>query len=166
MFEKGLVTPFWEDKHKDLNYRRQPFNNSSDVERWRDQGYTNINFTGEMFDMKNIMPDWTKPFFNIFQGLHIGVSFYRMNTCDILPLHSDTYETYIRVHSITDPSKIRRAIVFLEDWHSGHLLEIDSVPIVNWRKGDYVVWSYDTPHMAANIGTTPRYTAQITFTNV
>jgi hypothetical protein len=28
--------------------------------------------------------------------------------------------------------------------------------------GDVVVWPYDTPHMAANMGLIPRYTLQIT----
>ena len=112
------------------------------------------------------MPEWTEPFFNIFGGINVGVSFYRMNTCDILPIHCDTYETYINVHKISDPGKIRRAIIFLEDWQSGHLLEVDGTPIVDWKKGDYVIWDYNTPHMAANIGTESRYTVQITFTDV
>jgi len=56
--------------------------------------------------------------------------------------------------------------VFLEDWQPGHILEIDGSPISQWHAGDYVIWNYDTPHMAANLGLVPRYTAQITFTNV
>lgn len=166
MFIKGLIKPFWGDQHRNLTYRRAPFNNSKDVDRWRNEGYTHVNFTGELYDMKNVMPEWTTPFFNIFGGTNIGVSFYRMNTCDILPIHCDTYETYIKVNSIDDPNKIKRAVIFLEDWQSGHLLEVDGEPIVNWKKGDYVIWNYQTPHMAANIGVAPRYTAQITFTDV
>jgi hypothetical protein len=57
---------------------------------------------------------------------------------------------------------IHRAIVFLEDWASGHYLEIDGEPIIKWTAGDVVIWCYDTPHMAANMGLTPRYTLQIT----
>lgn len=166
MFKKGLITPFWEDKHRYLNYRRAAFNNPTDVDRWRSQGYTHINFTGELYDMKNVMPEWADPFFKIFDGINVGVSFYRMNTCEILPMHCDTYETYINVHNISDPSKIQRAVIFLEDWQSGHLLEVDGTPIVDWKKGDYIMWDYNTPHMAANIGTDPRYTLQITFTDV
>jgi len=30
------------------------------------------------------------------------------------------------------------------------------------KSGDWISWNYDTPHMAANIGTEPRYTLQIT----
>ena len=57
---------------------------------------------------------------------------------------------------------ISRALVLLEDWQSGHYLEVDNNPIVNWSAGDTVEWIYDTPHMAANLGLAPRYTLQIT----
>jgi hypothetical protein len=35
-------------------------------------------------------------------------------------------------------------------------------PLVQWKAGQVVEWAYNTPHMAANIGKTPRYTLQIT----
>jgi hypothetical protein len=57
---------------------------------------------------------------------------------------------------------IRRAVVFLEDWSPGHYAEYIDEPFVNWKAGDTVEWSYDTPHMAANLGVQPRYTLQIT----
>jgi len=33
---------------------------------------------------------------------------------------------------------------------------------VNWTKGEYIMWRGDTPHIAANVGSTNRYTMQIT----
>ena len=57
---------------------------------------------------------------------------------------------------------IRRALVLLEDWQSGHYLEAIGIPFVNWSAGQVVEWIYDAPHMAANIGLEPRYTLQIT----
>ena len=33
---------------------------------------------------------------------------------------------------------------------------------LGWQAGDTVEWTYDLPHMAANIGLEPRYTLQIT----
>jgi len=53
-------------------------------------------------------------------------------------------------------------LVLLEDWKSGHYLEAMNKPVVNWHAGQVVEWTYDTPHMAANIGLEPRYTLQIT----
>jgi hypothetical protein len=57
---------------------------------------------------------------------------------------------------------IYRALILLEDWKSGHYLEAMGVPYTDWTAGTVVEWSYDTPHMAANIGLEPRYTLQIT----
>jgi len=73
------------------------------------------------------------------------------------------YDTYCRVFDV-DRSDVMRAIVFLEDWQPGHYSQMSDTGIVNWQAGDYVMWSADTPHAAANIGTQPRYTLQITGT--
>jgi hypothetical protein len=34
--------------------------------------------------------------------------------------------------------------------------------VTEWQAGDVVEWTYDTPHLAANMGIDPRYTLQIT----
>ena len=52
--------------------------------------------------------------------------------------------------------------MYLEDWQPGHYAEYNGQAFVNWCAGAVVEWSYDTPHMAANLGPTPRYTLQIT----
>jgi len=166
MYTTGAIHNFWSDLHTTLRYNRFDFNNQSDILKWRDQGFSQEYFTGELYDMRNQMPDWSSPFFNIFQGENIGICFYKMNTCNILPYHRDTYKKYIEIHKIKDTSKIKRAIIFLEDWKSGHIFEINNNPITKWRAGDYVLWKYDAPHMAANLGLEPRYTLQITFTDV
>jgi hypothetical protein len=52
--------------------------------------------------------------------------------------------------------------VFLEDWQPGHIFEIDGHPLTKYKSGTMVIWQYKTPHMAANLGLTNRYTLQIT----
>jgi hypothetical protein len=52
--------------------------------------------------------------------------------------------------------------VFLEDWKSGHYFEAMDYAYVDWIAGTVIEWTYDTPHMAANMGLEPRYTLQIT----
>lgn len=42
------------------------------------------------------------------------------------------------------------------------IVDFDETPIINWKKGDYVLWKNDTPHMAANLGKENRYTMQVT----
>jgi len=107
---------------------------------------------------------WNNMFIRHFNQLgwkDVGTSYYRMSSGTILPDHRDTYKRYIELFDV-DPQSIYRAIVFLENWASGHYLEINGEPITKWSAGDVVVWHYDTPHLAANMGYTPRYTLQIT----
>jgi len=80
----------------------------------------------------------------------------------ILPKHSDLYTRYKHVHGLADSKTVWRAVVFLEDWQSGHYLELDNTPINQWRAGNFVAWNDDVEHLAANMGTTDRYTLQLT----
>ena len=84
----------------------------------------------------------------------------------MFPIHQDHFISYKKLFNITDTSKIWRCIVFMEDWKSGHYFEIDGQPVVNWKKGDYVMWNNDVPHYAGNFGLEPRYTMQITGTQL
>jgi len=119
-----------------------------------------------MYDMKNVMPDWCDRFFSLFDGANTGLSFYKMETCNILPYHKDTYSYYKNLFDIKNNLSIWRAIIFLEDWKPGHIFEIEKTPISKWKAGEYVLWQYDAEHMAANLGLEPRYTAQLTFIDI
>lgn len=81
----------------------------------------------------------------------------------ILPYHIDKYD-YIKKTFNVSHEQIKRIIVFLEDWKPGHISEINSISITNWKKGDWVEWQGETPHMAANLGHHDRYILQITGT--
>lgn len=159
------IPKFWDDEFKHLNYIQESFNDTESVNRWLAQGYAN-KFTGDMCDMRSPQPSWNHKFIDIYQGMgwkDIGTSYYRMGTGTILPTHSDLYLRYIEIFGLKgQESKIRRAIVFLEDWRPGHYSEVNDHPRTKWRAGDVVEWQYDLPHMAANMGTEPRYTLQIT----
>jgi hypothetical protein len=157
--------PFWNEEYKNLEYTNEPFNDINQTHAWQVQGYAN-RFTGDMCDMRKSQPTWNQRFIEIFDGLgwkDIGTSYYRMNTGTVLPTHGDLYKKYIDLFDLKGREhNIRRAIVFLEDWQPGHYAEYMDEAFVNWRAGAVVEWTYDTPHMAANLGTTPRYTLQIT----
>lgn len=162
---KYQLYPFWNDEYKFLDYHNEIFNDSEQLQHWKDLGYAD-KFTGDMCDMRRPQPGWNQRFLEIFDGLgwkDIGTSYYRMNTGTVLPTHSDLYKKYIELFNLQSREHtIRRAIVFLEDWQPGHYAEYMNVAYVNWRAGAVVEWKYDTPHMAANLGLTPRYTLQIT----
>ena len=162
---KYHIPVFWDDEFKHLDYVNELFNDPANVNRWTSQGYAN-KFTGDMCDMRSRQPSWNKTFVDIYTEMgwkDIGTSYYKMTTGTTLPLHSDLYVRYIDLFGLAGQEhRIRRAVIFLEDWHSGHYLEAMDQPMIKWRAGDVVEWVYDTPHMAANMGSTPRYTLQIT----
>lgn len=157
--------PFWDDQYTTLDYINETFNDVEQSEIWIAQGYAN-KFTGDMCDMRSPQPIWNQRFVEIFQGQgwqDVGTSYYRMGTGTILPSHGDLYLKYIQLFNLQGREHtIHRAIVFLEDWQPGHYAEYQDRSFVNWKAGSVIEWAYDAQHMAANMGTTPRYTLQIT----
>ena len=162
---KYHIPKFWDNEFKQLTYVNEEFNDTVSLDRWMAQGYAN-KFTGDMCDMRTPQPSWNQQFVNIYEQMgwkDIGTSYYRMGTGTVLPTHSDLYLRYIDLFNLQgQEQRIRRAIVFLEDWKPGPYSEAGDIAKVNWRAGDVVEWCYDAPHMAANLGLEPRYTLQIT----
>lgn len=159
-YRLGHVKPWWNDDFKSFDYQYLPHKDQAMVEEWQAQGYKNLNLNGGIHHLND--SDYAQPFFQQFPWINQGASLFRMNTGDITPNHKDHYITYKKVFAIEDDSTIWRAIIFMEDWKSGHYFEIDGKPVVNWKQGDYVAWNYDVRHMAFNMGIEPRYTMQIT----
>jgi hypothetical protein len=163
--KKYQLYKFWDDEYKELDYINELFNDTFLSKKWLEAGYPD-KFTGDMCDMRSPQPTWNQRFIDIFaaQGWKdIGTSYYRMNTGTVLPTHGDLYLRYIDLYNLQgQETKIRRAVIFLNDWEPGHYSELQDEPFVNWTAGSTLEWSYDTPHMAANVGLTPRYTLQIT----
>jgi hypothetical protein len=159
------IEPFWDDEYKNLSYVNEPFNDPESVNTWISQGYQ-AKICGDLADMRHQLTSWANRFVDIYteRGWHnVGVAFYRMKTGTVMPVHSDLYKRYIELFDLQGQEHtIRRAIVLLESWQSGHYLEVAGKPYVNWSAGDAVEWIYDIPHMAANIGLEDRYTLQIT----
>lgn len=156
---------FWDDEFKHLDYQQEPFNDPNDVQQWLAQGYQS-KICGDMADMRGRQPSWNHRFIQHYTSLgwqHVGTSYYRMTSGTVMPVHQDRYAKYVSLFDLAGKeSLIRRAVVLLEDWRPGHYLEIQGRPLVEWRAGTVVEWTYDTPHMAANVGLEPRYTLQIT----
>lgn len=156
---------FWDKEYQTLDYIQEPFNDSNDVTLWLSQGYQ-PKICGDLCDMRSRQPSWNHQFVKYFTSLgwkDIGTAYYRMTSGTVMPVHQDRYVKYINLFNLQGQEhNIRRALVLLEDWRSGHYLEVLGEPYVDWRAGTVIEWVYDTPHMAANIGLDPRYTLQIT----
>lgn len=162
---KYHIPKFWDDEFKNLDYINEAFNDLANLKHWQSLGYAD-KFTGDMCDMRSPQPTWNHRFIDIYSARgwkDIGTSYYKMNTGTILPTHGDLYLRYIELFKLQGQEhRIRRAIVFLEDWKPGHYFEGCNVPWVQWHAGDVVEWQYDAAHLAANMGLEPRYTLQIT----
>ena len=152
----------WWTNHEAIPYFNEPFNDPDSLNWWRSLGYTQTKFTGDMYDMRFEEPKWIDRFREFFPWNHFSWSIYKMTPGCTLPRHSDLYVRFRKLYNIEDPGKIRRAVVFLDDWKSGHYFDVDDTPVLQWRAGEGVVWENDTPHSAANVGVTNRYTLQIT----
>lgn len=162
MWKIGKLTDnIIDDSFKNLAYIKEPFTDTETVKEWS-KIYGDIFDTGEMVDYRHEQPSWTQNIINYLGFNLAGSIYYKMTSGKILPYHKDAYIKYISYHKIKDVQKIHRAIIFLEDWKPGHIFEIDGYPIYNYKAGTYVIWQYDTPHMAANLGLENRYTLQIT----
>lgn len=149
-------------EYKNLNYINKPFNDQNTVEKWKYLGHNYEKYTGLMRDQSEQLPDWC---YEISQQLSLqnsGITLYCMTPGTIMPEHGDTFVKYREIMNLKSTDDVGRVVIFLENWKSGHYFEIDGNPIVNWKKGDYVLWKNDTLHMAANLGKENRYTMQVT----
>ena len=79
----------------------------------------------------------------------------------ILPYHTDKYETYKKRNNILDTDNIKRIIVFLHDQKAGHQLWIKDKICIG-TAGTFFGWDQGTEHMAANLGQEDRYILQVT----
>jgi hypothetical protein len=157
--------PWWTDEFKHLEYKRYPSNNPVEDNEWREAGFGKLEFVSASFTMADLeanMPEFANPFLNLVDWDHISLKFYMMMPFEGLPPHRDSYVGYKKHYGIEELSRIRRCVVFLENWKSGHYFDVENVGFVNWRAGDYVLLNHRALHYAVNIGSEPRYTLQIT----
>lgn len=160
------LDPFWDNEYKTLKYKKEQFNDPATMIEWEDAGFRGP-FGGYMCDMRYSQPSWNHKIIDFFSRYehwkNIGTSYYRMDPGSMLPIHVDTYKRYIELFDLKGKEHtIRRAVIFLEDWRSGHYAECCHTAYVHWVKGFTLVWDWDAPHMAMNMGTEPRYTLQVT----
>lgn len=160
------IAPFWDQEYIQLKYIREKFNDPASEIIWEDAGFRGP-FGGYMCDMRSTQPSWNKKVIDFFATYehwkNIGTSYYRMDPGSCLPNHTDTYKKYISLYHLQgQESKIRRAVIFLEDRKPGQFAECNGVGYSDWIAGFTLVWPWDAPHGAYNMGFDPRYTLQVT----
>jgi hypothetical protein len=165
MITTYYIDKFWDDEYKHLDYIWEPYKDPVLIDKWLNMGYAD-KLSGDICDMRKPQPSWNDQFIKFYEELgwkDIGTAYYRMDCGTIMPTHQDHYNKYVSVFNLQGKEHtINRAIVFLEDWSSGHYFEGPGSPTTGWKAGFVAEWCYDVPHMAANMGPAPRYTLQIT----
>jgi hypothetical protein len=167
MYKFGNINSNLIGDFKDIKFStRRQFSDDETVENWKKAGHWYVNYGGFILEHVKGLPNWCD---NVLDEISKQVeifdasySLYCMPPGTIMPEHRDTYPTYRKIYNVDDVNKIRRVLVFVEDWKSGHYFEVDDTPVVKWKCGDYCTWIGDTPHIASNIGRENRYTLQIT----
>tara|TARA_B100000900_G_scaffold390695_1_gene384639 strand:+ start:700 stop:1179 length:480 start_codon:yes stop_codon:yes gene_type:complete len=91
----------------------------------------------------------------------VVVAVNKLTPGQILPYHTDRYNTYKARNGITEQDEIIRIIVFLHEQKAGHQLWIEDKVCVG-PAGSYFGWGKGVEHMAANLGSEDRYILQVT----
>lgn len=156
------IEPFWCNYYKTLNYSEEYFRDNKQLAKWKSAGHNIDCTTIHICPIKkdnNILIEVERHFKNLS---NIGVCFHRLSPGHYLPTHQDRYGFYSKQYNIENLDKIKRFVIFAEDWKDGHFLTIGNKVYSNWKAGDVASWNGTVPHSAINLGNNFRYTIQVT----
>jgi hypothetical protein len=93
-------------------------------------------------------------------------SFHMQRPGQMLMYHHDLYYAIIRdvdPELAWKPEKLRRFVIFMEDWKPGHIWIAGNNTYSHWRKGECITWNWvDMPHGTANLSSVTRYSLHLT----
>lgn len=164
MIKNRVIPILWGHRHRELCYTASEFQDSNQQANWIESGHQLSVLTIDVSPLTEPLP-WMRYLSDYFADLQdISYCFSRFRPGTYFPMHFDRYGFYSHQHNVTDLSRIRRYILFLEDAVPGHLLQIGKQMYHDWPAGLCVGWQNDQTHMAANLALSDRYTLQITGT--
>lgn len=86
---------------------------------------------------------------------------HRQDPGQTLPWHYDRFFMIKNLYP-DDNRPIWRFLVFLEDWKTGHFLQVGDSVLHHWKQGDTVVWYPGKEHLATNVGLEKKWTCNVT----
>jgi len=93
-------------------------------------------------------------------------SFHIQRPGHFLMYHHDLYYAVIRDADIElawKPEKLRRFVIFMEDWQPGHVWIVGNTHYSHWKAGECITWNWqDMPHGTANLSSKSRYSVHLT----
>lgn len=93
---------------------------------------------------------------------NVGLQFDRSYSGYCMPPHKDHYNFYLSKFPEIKKEQVKRRLVFLENWKSGHYFQANEEVFIKWRQGDWVEFGAADVHFGGNLGPDVRYTLQIT----
>lgn len=83
-----------------------------------------------------------------------SINFMRIPAGRLIPWHCDTYAWFMQSHNIA-PSRfkdVKRALLFLQDWAAGQVVQYGKQSLSDWIAGDVYGWDHDCWHGGCNFG--------------
>ena len=129
----------------------------------QDKFYTNDNTKHDLCFGKipNCILNFARQAFEVF-----SISLLRQFPGQFIPEHEDKYFKFKEHFPEILEKDIVRYCIFLEDWKPGHYFEYALEPVVRWQAGEYIKIYPGVLHRSSNSGSLPKYTCQITGTEV
>ena len=85
-------------------------------------------FSGKMSNFHDRLPQWNDKVIKWateeMNLKDVGCCYYKMETNDVIPNHSDAYNVYTKKFNCTTED-VHKILIFIEDWRSGHYFEVD-----------------------------------------
>ena len=147
---------------KSLNYQKD-YNLTQELENYIEAGHNKENIMINNYSEPNPMPavvEKIKNFFPLLKNISVAVNLFHPG--QYIPLHSDLYEKYIKLHNIQNIDNICRIIIMLHDGYPGQILQIQNNFYSDWKQGDSFIWYGGTSHAFYNLGKHDRYAIQLT----
>lgn len=160
-----FLPKFWDEDYLELEYVSGYVTSSETEKMWVSQGHIKEAVIVAGYHNDRPMPSWVSKFAGFFPDFeNFAYSIHRMDTGRYFPTHADYYSRYREVFNISKDVDIYRMVMFLEDRGPGQFYEIGDQSFSDWVAGQVLQWKNDTPHLAANLGSTPRYNLIVTCT--
>lgn len=105
---------------------------------------------------------------SVIPGRNLTYSMIEVPPGRILPWHRDHYNTHVKRFCIPEDlvHTVSRAVVCLQAWTYGQIVQIGSDMLHHWRAGDVFTWPHAAWHGAANFGDHAMTFLQITYDNL
>ena len=149
------------DEIKDLKYTNV-LANFDNAELFLQAGHSKKHMSIQNYFESNTMPESILNVKQYFDWNNCTVAINLLKPGRYLPTHSDLYTKYANLFKINNIENIQRAIIMIEDWLPGQMIEVDNVITNKWVAGQVFTWTGKVKHAAYNFSLKNRYAIQVT----